>query len=143
MAHQRTSPANQSVQSSYCFEQNGLFGAVARGLGFDVIDGAARVVQVCTFMLLPLPWWRLVQLARQPEGAAACIACHNEHSSKYPLPQRVCDGAAFAPLLTLQASDADASEVEEAPPLPGRSPASQKGILEEAPRELARLLGAP
>lgn len=35
-----------------------------------------------------------------------------------------------------QASDADASEVEEAPPLPGRSPASQKGIIEEAPREL-------
>lgn len=32
-------------RGGYCFEQNGLFGAALRGLGFDVIDGAARVVQ--------------------------------------------------------------------------------------------------
>ncbi len=42
---------------------------------------------------------------------------------------------ATAPQLPLQSSDADASEVEEAPPLPGRSPSSLKGIIEETPRE--------
>ncbi|KAI7845893.1 hypothetical protein COHA_000626 [Chlorella ohadii] len=66
-----------SRRGGYCFEQNALFGGALRGLGFDVVDGAARVVQ---------------------------------------------------------SSDADASEVEEAPPLPGRSPSALKGIIEEAPQ---------
>lgn len=33
-------------RGGYCFEQNGLHAAALRGLGFDVVDGAARVVQV-------------------------------------------------------------------------------------------------
>lgn len=61
------------MQSSYCFEQNGLFGAVARGLGFDVIDGAARVVQVRAVVPL-LPRWRLMQLTTAA-GRCSSMRC--------------------------------------------------------------------
>lgn len=79
----------QQRRGGYCFEQNGLFAAVLRELGFDVVGLAARVLQPGSDDTLPAPARTHMLLRVAADGQAWLVDVgFGRQSPTAPLPMR-------------------------------------------------------